>query len=1000
VADFSTLEGIFTSFSPSDLQGTVTPNLGQMPNVVDSSAFDHLRNLLENNGKGVLSAKDLKAKIGDFITKGNAAMDMSQFVSFHSTEGFIDNLGPNDAVAKTYVGPDGTPQQLGKNPIAQMMGADFTMPTTAIPNATTIFCSRSPFFSPMTRNCHRAEIFLNSMPPLVLASLVPFLQAEFNTTRRSNIAPQLQAPGLLKFLLGAVSTTGADNPQTADDAMIGAHQIGGTAPTDGSPPSPEIDYAGMEMFTAPQTLFNPQPNSSTTTGNTPARYADVIDPTRPFASLENATISIVPAGAGFYTYKKATLTIKIHDRSRLSEISDIIRPRVYTGVTVWLTYGWRAPSRPGDNPYFDYVNDNLMMREAYGIINSNFSFDNVGQVSLTLELFTKGVHEMRTSKISDNAGDSSFQWDQARHVGEQIAQLFLQSGLDPTGGSAGAGGLSRETRAFMVLDSAEQGQRPDLKPAQIDAAITQLNDLLHNTKSVDQAKASQLINAMKKYYQDYTIVDPSSKFTLSKSQDTLVTNTVKKMFDECVSGADPFLNTLTQTAEGNGYKGASHDLQAELSAYNTAPLSPNSNMQKAVVSFGKIFTTFAMRNLVSMPGTIDELQVFFYQMNEQCGPVSSTSVAQFPIRMDVFLDQYREHVIRNGGERMTLEDFLSLVINAQFLDPRAVGYKMASAYQPYNSKSPDAKAPDKQGQQASILDAWAKKYGTFKQPIIEMYIEVAHQRPSEDFGTQSDILQLINYSSKDATTMPPQAGLAGSTLRIMRIHIYDKQLNPYKGVGTLLRNAAGDGYIQVPAPANSINTEMGPDFAKSIQAWVTAYKSGAPDASASTNPITGVSEIAQPASYSQAKDIISKMVPTIRFGANGTTITSAHLASKADPRVSTVQMQRTMTITNDASPNGSGQWGFPVRVIPAQLNMTSLGNPLATMAQMYFIDFQTGTTLDNLYIVTGLTHTISPGKFESSWQFGYADAYGVWEGSQQFTAWLQNLATNVPKGKS
>jgi len=84
-------------------------------------------------------------------------------------------------------------------------------------------------------------------------------------------------------------------------------------------------------------------------------------------------------------------------------------------------------------------------------------------------------------------------------------------------------------------------------------------------------------------------------------------------------------------------------------------------------------------------------------------------------------------------------------------------------------------------------------------------------------------------------------------------------------------------------------------------------------------------------------------------------------------------------------------------VIPAQMNMMSLGNPLATMAQQYFIDFQTGTTLDNLYIVTGHNHTFSPGKFETQWTFGYSDAYGVFEGAPNIVQQIALLRGDVPK---
>jgi len=72
---------------------------------------------------------------------------------------------------------------------------------------------------------------------------------------------------------------------------------------------------------------------------------------------------------------------------------------------------------------------------------------------------------------------------------------------------------------------------------------------------------------------------------------------------------------------------------------------------------------------------------------------------------------------------------------------------------------------------------------------------------------------------------------------------------------------------------------------------------------------------------------------------------------------------------------------LPLRVVPAQLSLTTLGCPLAAMAQTYFVDANTGTSLDNLYVVTGLSHNFSQGKYETQWTLGYADAYGRFTGA-------------------
>ena len=203
--DFTSLEGIFTMLSPSDLAGTSAFSLGNTP-VLDNSPLTQLLNVLENSGRGVFTAADLKTQLGNLtINSQDGSVDLSQFLQFFSTQGLLD-LGSLSTAAKTYQGPTGDPAQVSS--IQEIIGKDFQVggdppPLQAIDS--TIILSRSPFFHPATRNARKAEVFLNSMPSVVLSSLSPYLQVEFETTRDPSL--QLQAPGLLKFLLGAVTKT-------------------------------------------------------------------------------------------------------------------------------------------------------------------------------------------------------------------------------------------------------------------------------------------------------------------------------------------------------------------------------------------------------------------------------------------------------------------------------------------------------------------------------------------------------------------------------------------------------------------------------------------------------------------------------------------------------------------------------------------------------------------------------------------------------------------------
>ncbi len=63
----------------------------------------------------------------------------------------------------------------------------------------------------------------------------------------------------------------------------------------------------------------------------------------------------------------------------------------------------------------------------------------------------------------------------------------------------------------------------------------------------------------------------------------------------------------------------------------------------------------------------------------------------------------------------------------------------------------------------------------------------------------------------------------------------------------------------------------------------------------------------------------------------------------------------------------------PVTVYPANVTLTTLGCPLVEYGHQYFIDLGSGTTADNLYTITKITHTLSPGRFDTSLNLSFAD---------------------------
>jgi hypothetical protein len=54
-----------------------------------------------------------------------------------------------------------------------------------------------------------------------------------------------------------------------------------------------------------------------------------------------------------------------------------------------------------------------------------------------------------------------------------------------------------------------------------------------------------------------------------------------------------------------------------------------------------------------------------------------------------------------------------------------------------------------------------------------------------------------------------------------------------------------------------------------------------------------------------------------------------------------------------------------MQIYPMSFIATILGCPLIEYAQEFFIHFDTGTSLDNVYVVNGISHRIAPGSFST-----------------------------------
>jgi hypothetical protein len=845
-------------------------------------------------------------------------------------------------------------------------------------------CS-TPLLTPQMRNTSKVEFWLNNIPSYVASRITPYLDVKFQFERfaqeTSDESSHNTTFGLLKFLQGANITLEGANKAMFDGNMYDADQ-GLDQYTSFHRYSKQ---AGMEVFLAPQTMVNPNEQGYDD------RFVEVIDKFRPLATLKSVEIGIQPL-IGFMTYKNGTLTFILHDRSRMHEIADMIRPQLFKGTTLWITYGWRHPPEQ-NNPYAQFINQNLMMREAFMVVNSEFSFDNAGQVEIKLHIATHGARTAEAASVIGAGSDVSKQLMRLQDISHRISYAQQRLGLEAPQG------IKDEVRAYELIDFATRGAFPDMDQKQMGAALRKLDALLSSGRFNSETKqiATQLKNDLKTLYKGNT---NEGKF------DELLKNTYERAtaekFAEVINQADPFLPSEQVINKFKHQMPDWFDRNLLIAEYKNAEKANASSkaaghkFKRQIVSFGKLFTVF-VGDALSQLEEIDEVQLFFYKLNDNCGPVSSINIAEFPIEISAFMKKYNDYVYQKRAESVTIKEFLGLLISSQFTDPRSLGFGMRGFYEAYDPKSPDPKARDKtQAKFESALAARQAKYGVFKYPSIQILFETVHAR-SDEAQIPVDLLQVLEYADAPNVAKFNNAdnNKNGMYKRIMRIHVYDKAVDIFPAESRLLRDKVG-GVIEVPP------TPEGKALFEKLQDIQRRYGVGSSEASKKAAELvemsvgnlpgnTGTVKIkahdVQPAtrsrsSLTQLTDEISKRVPTIHYGSNGTTITSCNISTKADARVSTVNMIRPGSNGSQLSPNGSGTGGLPVRIIPTTINMESLGCPLAAPGQLYFLSADTGTTLDNLVILTNITHTIAPGKFSTSWSFGYSDGYARYEGVQ------------------
>lgn len=817
--------------------------------------------------------------------------------------------------------------------------------------------------------------------------------------------------------------------------------------------------SGMEMFLAPQALTNMDTLKSSRARLMPVK------PFLPFASITNFEVSVMNAGAGAMAHKTGKLQLRIHDKSRIAEIAEFIKgPAGYATARIWTTYGWLCPRRdtPGqEDEYAKLVNDKMYMDDCWTVRNTQFTIEPGGGVVLNLDMVSFGLTNTRRAsiKLQDSSYESYVRKFQL--IMEEIEELSRPLKNSPIGPDA---------RITQILNAGATG---NMLPADIKdpaGVIEKVVGAYIKNGQLNSEDGQRLISRLA------TVLDPyAGKSQLAAVRSTSIAN----LLSSVVEGHDPFIPKIVEIATPAKPKSSSSTPAAkpanqtepapkppEISYFNDryinelnlfinpppppppdpkakkdkpadpakdkateTPPRPDIKTTAKVISFGKLFTKLALPAILNsydiMKQSSDaEVQIIFYALNDECGPVSGQSIAEFPIdlqRLSYAMDDLLS--VKNKYD-FTIEEFLKVVINNQFLDDRAIGYGMLNKglFKPFDKEKTGPESAEKNQAYETAMAAWQAENSGFRKPMIEMFLETSRQ----DGNTAKRIHKILDANKAEQTLNEANA--------VIRVHIYDKQNNPRKlfmqilemgegfQMGSIndkaLRSALNNAAIQAKSSVggdakDAKSTKANQDVAAKA-AIEEKYKSIAKASNNLANEKDpnkirqAVAELEKDLGIQEGTLLktptgdfvtridkqlfgptgiraqLSKFAPTLDVGSNGTLIKTVQLQSKTDDLMAAANLVNIMkpkpggaggTISAPAT-GLEGPGGLPIRTVPAQLTMNTVGCPALRLYQQFFVDLGTGTSLDNLYQVTQVSHKMSPGKFETTLTFMYTNGYG------------------------
>ncbi|NDG53659.1 MAG: hypothetical protein EBY39_11650, partial [Flavobacteriia bacterium] len=395
--------------------------------------------------------------------------------------------------------------------------------------------------------------------------------------------------------------------------------------------------------------------------------------------------------------------------------------------------------------------------------------------------------------------------------------------------------------------------------------------------------------------------------------------------------------------------------------------------ETSVVSFGSIVVAIITSHLACI-GKFDEIQIVSYTANSYCGLMSNRNIMSFLIDRKELTDFLFQLFSKEA--KYTIEAIMTQICQ-RFISTRdQICYGIKSLYTRDGDKSIRPKNQNVKQHQKDVNDALQRIYEARSNS----------DNTSDSLKRVVFLMPKIKFSFDTLTTKE-----SGYLKTISRISIFDQQDNPFGSVKEIMEKVYDENIILAAAEINRLRAEM---FSKKDKKVASAGKRNSTiDAfyDKSNKIVQDLIDkeiivregnsfrVAGSFKTNSLKQEFKRIMPSATYGTQNNTLLDASISTINEANLNTVYLTRPDRNSPDSLAKISFGNDLPLRILPAQADITIYGCPFVNFAQYIFLDFETGTTVDNTYAVTGIKHDMSPGKFTTSLTLSYGDVYGKYE---------------------